>query len=50
MSEDELVWEISPHTAAKHSILKKYIQAWAPILGQGSNILFKNTMLCSSMW
>ena len=37
MSEDELVWEISPHTAAKHSILKKYIQAWAPILGQGPN-------------
>lgn len=36
MSEDDLIWEISPHTAAKHSILRKYIQAWAPILAQGS--------------
>ncbi len=35
-ANDDTVWEISPHTAAKHSILKKYIQAWAPILAQGS--------------
>jgi three-Cys-motif partner protein len=31
-----VTWDISPHTAAKHLILKKYIQAWAPILAQGS--------------
>jgi three-Cys-motif partner protein len=33
---DSIIWEISPHTLAKHLILKRYIQAWAPILAQGS--------------
>jgi three-Cys-motif partner protein len=33
---DEVTWDISPHTAAKHLILKKYVQAWAPILAQGT--------------
>ena len=33
---DEVTWDISPHTAAKHLILKKYVQAWAPILARGT--------------
>jgi three-Cys-motif partner protein len=28
------VWEIEPHTRAKHEILRRYLQAWIPILGQ----------------
>jgi three-Cys-motif partner protein len=27
---------LDPHTAAKHEILRRYIQAWAPILSQGN--------------
>ncbi len=30
-----VLWKIAPHTAAKHAILKRYIEAWAPILAQG---------------
>lgn len=29
------VWEMEPHTAAKHAILKRYLQAWMVILSQG---------------
>ena len=29
---DETVWEIEPHTKAKHEILKSYLGAWFPIL------------------
>jgi three-Cys-motif partner protein len=28
------VWELDPHTAAKHMILRRYLQAWLPILGR----------------
>lgn len=28
-------WELEPHTRAKHEILKRYLQAWMPILSQG---------------
>lgn len=28
----ETVWERDPHTAAKHDLLKRYLEAWAPIL------------------
>ena len=31
------LWDFDPHTIAKHKILKKYIEAWAPILIQSSN-------------
>lgn len=31
------LWDFDPHTMAKHKILKRYIEAWAPILTQGSN-------------
>ena len=29
------VWNIEPHTRAKHEILRRYLQAWLPILTQG---------------
>jgi three-Cys-motif partner protein len=29
------IWDLEPHTRAKHEILKRYLQAWVPILGQG---------------
>jgi three-Cys-motif partner protein len=30
---EETIWEIEPHTTAKHQILRKYLDAWFPILG-----------------
>ena len=32
MSIDEVIWELEPHTKAKHEILKSYLGAWFPIL------------------
>jgi three-Cys-motif partner protein len=29
------VWDLEPHTRAKHEILRRYLQAWMPILSQG---------------
>lgn len=29
----ETVWDLEPHTAAKHEILRRYLAAWFPILG-----------------
>ena len=29
------VWDLEPHTRAKHAILRRYLQAWTPILTQG---------------
>ena len=29
----DTTWQIEPHTAAKHQILRKYLDAWLPILG-----------------
>jgi three-Cys-motif partner protein len=26
------IWEIEPHTQAKHEILSRYLDAWFPIL------------------
>jgi three-Cys-motif partner protein len=31
----ETVWELEPHTRAKHELLKRYLQAWMIILSQG---------------
>lgn len=28
----ETVWEIDPHTLAKHAILRRYLEAWLPIM------------------
>jgi three-Cys-motif partner protein len=30
------IWDLEPHTVAKHEILRRYVQAWAPILSQGN--------------
>ena len=30
------VWALEPHTRAKHEILKRYLQAWMPILSRGN--------------
>lgn len=30
----ETIWEIEPHTQAKHEILRRYLSAWFPILGK----------------
>lgn len=29
------IWVLEPHTRAKHEILRRYLQAWMPILSQG---------------
>ena len=30
----DTIWEIEPHTQAKHEILRRYLGAWFPILGR----------------
>ena len=34
MAVDGTVWPIEPHTLAKHRILRRYLDAWLPILGR----------------
>src|SRR5260370_42587074 len=36
------IWELEAHTRAKHELLRRYLQAWMPILAQGGfpNILY----------
>jgi three-Cys-motif partner protein len=36
MQPKTIIWDLEPHTAAKHEILRRYLQAWAPILSQGN--------------
>lgn len=36
MQPKTTIWDLEPHTAAKHEILRRYVQAWAPILSQGN--------------
>jgi GMT-like wHTH domain len=36
MQPKTTIWDLEPHTAAKHEILRRYLQAWAPILSQGN--------------
>jgi three-Cys-motif partner protein len=42
MQPKTTIWDLEPHTAAKHEILRRYVQAWAPILSQGNfpNLVF----------
>ena len=35
MQPKTTIWPLEPHTAAKHEILRRYLQAWVPILSQG---------------
>ena len=30
---EETLWDLDPHTAAKHAVLRAYLQAWVPIMG-----------------
>ena len=30
----ETLWELDPHTTAKHEILRRYLGAWFPILNR----------------
>lgn len=39
MTTDEVLWDIEPHTEAKHKILKYYLGAWFPILAKTQNRL-----------
>ena len=32
MSKKDVIWELEPHTTAKHAVLKAYLNAWFPIL------------------
>ncbi len=34
------VWELKPHTAAKHAILRKYLEAWLPKLAWTRKLVF----------
>jgi len=31
---EETIWDLQPHTAAKHQILRRYLDAWFPILAK----------------
>lgn len=31
-AQSTTIWDIEPHTTAKHAILRRYLQAWVPIL------------------
>jgi three-Cys-motif partner protein len=31
---DETIWKIEPHTEAKHEILRRYLEAWLPIMSK----------------
>lgn len=36
MSRADALWKLDRHTLAKHTILRKYLDAWLPILGGGA--------------
>lgn len=29
-----VLWSLDPHTAAKHRVLRSYVEAWIPIMAQ----------------
>lgn len=33
----ETIWPLDPHTLAKHEILRRYLEAWFPIVGRYSH-------------
>jgi three-Cys-motif partner protein len=37
---DDTIWAIEPHTAAKHEILTRYLDAWFPILASWNTKVF----------
>ncbi len=32
----DVLWALEPHTAAKHAILRRYLQAWFPIMASAN--------------
>src|SRR5205809_443781 len=40
LSHDKVLWERKPHTAAKHSILRRYLEAWFPKLAWTRRVIF----------
>jgi three-Cys-motif partner protein len=36
----EAIWELEPHTAAKHTIIREYLKAWYPICAHGKFAAF----------
>src|SRR5438876_94766 len=40
LSHDKVLWVRKPHTAAKHSILRHYLEAWFPKLAWTSRVFF----------
>lgn len=35
----ETIWELEPHTEAKHKILENYLKAWFPIITRYNNVI-----------
>ncbi len=35
MKPQQVTWDLEDHTRAKHEILRRYLNAWFPILAQG---------------
>ena len=33
------LWAIEPHTRAKHEILRRYLEAWTPILASSHRVI-----------
>ena len=46
----ETVWHLEPHTAKKHEILRRYFQAWLPILGQTNGRLLSRVRGRQFLW
>ena len=38
MSIDDVIWQLEPHTKAKHELLRYYLGAWFPILATEGSI------------
>src|SRR5574341_590886 len=40
MDKQPTIWDRKPHTAAKHSILRRYLEAWFPKLAWTGKVVF----------
>lgn len=40
LATQDTIWERAPHTAAKHSILRRYLEAWFPKLAWTGRVVF----------
>lgn len=40
-NQNDILWELKPHSQGKHAVLREYLKAWLPILGKSQDrILF----------